>query len=77
MLIKEILLSYYNTQALYVASELKIADLLIKKPKDIYYLAKQVNVNQEKLYRVMRFLASKGIFNELPNKVFIARRNSR
>ncbi|AXA33910.1 methyltransferase [Francisella adeliensis] len=76
MLIKEILLSYYNTQALYVASELKIADLLIKKPKDIYYLAKQVNVNQEKLYRVMRFLASMGIFNELPNKVFINNKES-
>ena len=70
MLIKEMLFGYYNTQCIYVISELKIADYLQNGEKNICYLAGVTKVNEDKLYRIMRFLSSKGLFEQSSNKLF-------
>jgi hypothetical protein len=58
------------TQALAVAAELKIADLLADNPKSVAELAVATATNENALYRVLRSLASNGIFQETAPKVF-------
>jgi hypothetical protein len=52
------------TQAIYVAADLGIADLLIEGPKTAEELAEDTNTHSDALYRVLRALASVGIFTE-------------
>jgi len=52
------------TPAIYVAAELGIADLLTIRPQTAEELAEQTNTNFDALYRVLRALASVGIFTE-------------
>jgi O-methyltransferase domain/Dimerisation domain len=52
------------TQLVHVAATLGIADLLHTGPKSSHELAAAVNVDPEALYRVLRALASLGIFME-------------
>jgi SAM-dependent methyltransferase len=52
------------TQAIYVAAELGIADLLIDGPLTAEELAEKTNSHSGSLYRVLRALASVGIFSE-------------
>lgn len=52
------------TQGIYVAAELGIADLLTVRPQTAEELAEQTNTNSDGLYRVLRALASIGIFTE-------------
>ena len=51
-------------QALYVAAELGIADLLRDGSRSIEDLAQASRTDAEALYRVLRFLASEGVFSE-------------
>lgn len=64
------------TQALYVAAKLGIADLLRDKPLPIKELASATKQNERALYRVMRSLASVGVFEESDAKVFAQNQNS-
>ncbi len=52
------------TQAIYVAAELGIADLVADSPKTAEELAEQTNTHRGALYRVLRALASVGIFTK-------------
>lgn len=52
------------TQAIYVASELGIADLLAEGPQTADELAQCTKTHSGALYRVLRALASVGIFNQ-------------
>jgi len=52
------------TQLIYVAASLGIADQLTEGPKSIAELASTVSVDTNALYRVLRALASHGIFAE-------------
>ncbi len=58
------------TQALAVAAELKIADLLAENPKSVAELARATDAHEGALYRVLRSLAGNGIFQEIEPKVF-------
>ena len=58
------------TQALYVAARLGVADLLADKPQTITELASATKTHERSLYRVLRSLASIGIFEETESKVF-------
>lgn len=58
------------TQALAVAAELGIADLLAEKPQSIVELAAATGTHENALYRVLRSLASIGIFCETDAKIF-------
>ena len=52
------------TQAISVAAELGIADLLIEGPRTAEELAEEADAHSGALYRVLRALASIGIFSE-------------
>ncbi|MBA2340034.1 MAG: methyltransferase [Pyrinomonadaceae bacterium] len=58
------------TQAIGVVAKLGIADLLSAKPQSVSELAARTNTHEQSLYRVLRSLASVGIFQELERKVF-------
>ena len=49
-------------QAVCVAAELGVADLLASKPQTAAQVASTTRVDAQKLYRLLRFLASLGIF---------------
>ncbi len=59
---------------LHVAATLNIAEMLRSGPKSIEYLASEAEVHTPSLYRVMRSLASHGIFRERKNKIFALNR---
>ncbi len=58
------------TQALAIAAELGIADLLAKKPQSIHELAAATETHERALYRVLRSLAGVGIFQETGEQIF-------
>jgi DNA-binding MarR family transcriptional regulator len=49
-------------QALYAVAELGVADLLQDGPRTATELARQLEVNESALYRILRALVSEGIF---------------
>jgi hypothetical protein len=53
---------YRLTQALYVAAKLGIADRLVGGPRDADSLAREVGAHPDRLFRVLRALASFGVF---------------
>ncbi|MSQ58568.1 MAG: methyltransferase [Betaproteobacteria bacterium] len=56
---------YWVGQAIYAAAELGIADLLGKKGRPVGELARLTQSHEPSLYRLMRALASVGIFTEV------------
>jgi Dimerisation domain len=56
--------SYWVSQSLYAAAKLGIADLLKDGPKSCDELATATAVKARPLYRLLRGLASVGVFNE-------------
>jgi hypothetical protein len=62
--INRLITGYWNTQALYVAAKLGIADLLASGPRSANDLAQATNVHAPSLYRLLRALASLGVFAE-------------
>jgi len=58
------------TAALQPIARMNIADFLADGPLSAADLALKTNSNAEALYRVMRLLASAGVFAELPGKQF-------
>lgn len=55
---------YWTTQMVYVAAKLKLADILAASPKHVDDLATETNTHPPSLYRLLRALASLGIFAE-------------
>jgi hypothetical protein len=55
---------FWITQALYVAAKLGIADLLAEGPRTPADLAQAAGADARSLYRVLRALASEGVFAE-------------
>lgn len=68
--ITQILLGSLASQSLYVAAKLGIADLLADGPKPVDELARAADADAPSLYRVLRALASLGVFAEQDNRVF-------
>jgi len=61
---------YWTSQAIYAAAKFGIADLLNEGPKQIEELAAATGTKRELLYRLLRALASVGIFAEEDNRRF-------
>jgi DNA-binding IclR family transcriptional regulator len=57
-------LGYLASRALYVATELGIADLLKDGSRSIEELASATGAHQQSLYRLLRALAGHGVFAE-------------
>ncbi|HEX3659579.1 MAG TPA: methyltransferase [Pirellulales bacterium] len=60
----QMLTGYWTTQALYVAAKLGIADLLTGGPRSADDLAQATKVHAPSLFRLLRGLASLGVFAE-------------
>ena len=61
---------YWISQAVHVAAELGIADLLGKRGRPIEDLARETRSNPDALYRLMRALAAAGVFAEAAPREF-------
>lgn len=66
----EIATGFMKSQAIYVAAKLGIADLLKDGVKNVEELARITGVHSHSLYRLLRALASIGIFTENENGYF-------
>lgn len=69
-LLKQIFNGSWITQATWVAAELGIADILADGPYSVEDLADMTGTQSNALYRVMRALASAGIFIQEPDGRF-------
>lgn len=58
------------TQSIYVAASLGIADYLVEGAQSVAAIAQQCECSEDYLYRVMRALASNGIFTEVSPRSF-------
>ncbi|NJO93440.1 MAG: hypothetical protein HC820_02040 [Hydrococcus sp. RM1_1_31] len=61
---------YWIWQCIYVAAKLGIADLLKNGSQSCDALAKATNIHSISLYRVLRALASVGIFVKTKSRCF-------
>jgi SAM-dependent methyltransferase len=63
-MLSRMIVGSWVTQAIYVASEIGIADLLAAGPRTADELARETGMHRGSLYRLLRTLASIGIFRE-------------
>lgn len=61
---------FWMSQAMNVAARLRVADLIANGTQSIAALAQATDTHQLSLYRVLRALASVGVFTETPTKSF-------
>ncbi len=66
----QMITGYWTSQAIYVAAKLGIADLLKSGPKSCELLAEFTQTSQRELFRLLRSLASIGIFAEVEDAFF-------
>src|SRR5262245_32978576 len=66
----QIAIGYIGSAALQVALHLEIADHLASGPKTAAELARAAGVQEDGLYRVLRSLASLGLFEERASRTF-------
>jgi hypothetical protein len=69
--IGQMITGYWISQAIYSAAKFGIADLLSGGPKSVDELASATGTKPELLYRLLRALASIGIFSEKDGKQFL------
>ena len=68
--LQQLMSGHWIAQAIGVAADLSIADLLAKGPKSSDELAQATGSHPRALYRVLRALASVGIFTEVEPERF-------
>jgi hypothetical protein len=61
---------YMASAALYAAAKLAIPDVLKSGPKGVSEIAQTCGANEDAVFRVMRALASAGVFNEIAPRTF-------
>ena len=66
---QHMLLGFEVSQALYVAAELGIATALLDGPRSVKELARATETDEEALERLIRFLASQGLFQRQDGEV--------
>lgn len=62
--------AYKASACLHAAAQLKLADLLASGPRQVSELARAAQANEDAVYRVLRALASVGIFTEASPRTF-------
>jgi O-methyltransferase/methyltransferase family protein len=68
--LRDLLMGFVVSRALQVAAELELADALADGPKDCAYLAETLRVQPAMIFRLLRALASRGVFEERPDGRF-------
>ena len=66
----EIITGKWKTQAVCVAAELGIADMLKDGPRSAQEIAQAADASEDAVYRLLRALASLGLFASLPERRF-------
>ncbi len=64
---RNLLMGFVVSRALQVAAELGLADALADGPKDREALAGKVGADPDTMHRLLRALASVGVFGQLPD----------
>jgi O-methyltransferase/methyltransferase family protein len=67
---RDLIAGYWVSRLIYVASRLKLADLLKDGPRTAEQLADAARVQPQLLYRALRTLASYGVFAEIKGRRF-------
>jgi len=62
---------FWIAKSLGVACDLNLADIIGEGSRTVDFLAKETNTHPPSLYRLMRALASDGVFLETESKVFV------
>jgi hypothetical protein len=70
VVMRQMLTAYWTSQALYVAARLGLADLLKGGPRPVADLAAATSTHASSLYRLLRALASSGVFAETAPQTF-------
>jgi SAM-dependent methyltransferase len=68
--LNQLIVGYWHSQCVYVAAKLGLADLLANGPQSIDDLAKKTGTHRPSLFRLLRALASLGVFVEEPGPRF-------
>lgn len=68
--LNQMIIGYRVSQAIYVAAKLSLADHLTEGPRNVDELAKSVDAHPDALYRLLRALASLGLFTEIEPRRF-------
>jgi hypothetical protein len=63
-------MGFLKSACLYVAAKLQVADHLAGADVSSDEVARRVKANPDYLYRIMRLLASEGVFEEKPGRMF-------
>jgi hypothetical protein len=63
--VMQVLTGYWHSQAVYVAAKLELADRLANGPRTAAQLASETGTHADTLFRLLRALASLGIFREV------------
>jgi O-methyltransferase domain/Dimerisation domain len=66
----QLCMGYMPAACIYVAAKLGIADLVASMPKTASELASAAGVKEDGLYRVLRSIASVGVFSEVEGRKF-------
>jgi hypothetical protein len=61
---------YWMSQGVYVAAKLELADHIARGTRTVGELASLTNTNADALFRLLRALASIGVFTETEQKTF-------
>jgi len=76
VVLEHMVLDVVIARCLYVAAELKIADLLRDGPRNVDELARETGMDPDALYRFLRTLANVGFFEEKGERCFALTRLS-
>ena len=74
--LSEMLFGFMRTQALAAAATLGLADIVSEEPQDVREIAVHIGADESSLYRLLRFLASEGVFEEVEPRRFAPSRLS-
>ena len=66
----QMMTGYWGAQAVYIVAKLGVADLLTDGPRPVEELAAATNSHASSLYRLLRALASVGVFTEVGPRAF-------
>ncbi|HYP09051.1 MAG TPA: methyltransferase [Bryobacteraceae bacterium] len=69
-LLRQLIMGFRDTQMVYVAAKLGLADRLAEHPKSAGELAQEVDAHPGALYRVLRALASLGVMEQTSDDTF-------
>lgn len=70
MTLRRLIVGYRLSQAISVVAQLGVADLLKDDPQSVSDIARRTGAHPQSLYRVLRLLASEGLFAEAEDGTF-------